>query len=177
MEEIFVPDATREPQAYAQTLLEILGDRDPMTVLSATPARLVDIVARTEGALLLMRPSDIEWSVAEIIGHLVDSEIAYSLRWRLMLTKEQPHYPAHDEKAFVALPKPPLTQVLTLFGALRAYDVWLLAHAPHEAWQRVGVHEEQGLETVERNVRKLAAHDLAHLNQIARALAAVCAGE
>jgi hypothetical protein len=61
--------------------------------------------------------------------------------------------------------------VLALFGELRTYDVWLLEHVARDDWQRIGVHEEQGPETVERNLRKLAAHDLAHLNQIERALA------
>jgi hypothetical protein len=37
-------------------------------------------------------------------------------------------------------------------------------------WSRVGVHGEQGEETVEVMIQKVAGHDLAHVNQLQRAL-------
>lgn len=173
MNEISIPDATREPEAYFTTLLEVLGNRDPIAILRATPGLFVDIVAHSQRKDLEARPVEGEWSVAEIIGHVVDSEIAYSLRWRLVLTKETPSYPAHDERALVALPKPSLDHVLALFGELRTYDLWLLEHVAPGDLKRMGIHEEQGLEPLDRMIRKLAGHDLAHLNQIDRAIAAV----
>ncbi len=55
---------------------------------------------------------------------------------------------------------------------LRNINLFLLQSLP-ASWQRVGVHAEQGPETVELTMRKLAGHDLAHLNQLERTLAAV----
>jgi hypothetical protein len=41
-----------------------------------------------------------------------------------------------------------------------------------EAATRSGVHGEQGEEDFDLTVRKVAGHDLAHLNQLARTVAA-----
>lgn len=55
------------------------------------------------------------------------------------------------------------------FGVLRHLNLFLLQSLP-DAWQRVGVHAEQGPETIEVSLRELAGHDLAHREQLKRTL-------
>jgi hypothetical protein len=109
--------------------------------------------------------------VEELIGHLADAEIAFATRWRLILTRDHPRYPGLEAEGQVALPKPALAHMLRLFAGVRAYNLWLLRNISAADWERVGIHEEDGVETVELNTRKLAAHDLDHLAQIRRILA------
>jgi hypothetical protein len=174
MEEIAaieVPDAAKEPHAYRATLLGVVGDRDPIDVIAETPARIRALIQDRSTDELTRRPSDNEWSVAEILGHLFDGEIVLSFRWRMILTADRPAYPGYDEKAFAALAKPPIDQLWPALEALRAYNLWLLRSIPRSAWSRVGLHSEVGPETLEATIFAYAGHDLAHLNQLERCLA------
>ncbi len=168
---INVPDASKEPQAYRATLLGVVGDRDPLDVIAGTPARIRELIQGRSADELTRRPSSNEWSVAEILGHLFDGEIVLSFRWRMILTADRPAYPGYDEKAFAALPKPPIEQLWAALEALRAYNLWMLRSIPRSDWGRVGLHSEVGPETLEATILAYAGHDLAHLNQLERVLA------
>jgi len=168
---IRTPDATTEPEAYREALLAIVGDRDPLEVLADTPARVRALLRGPAAGGVDQPPAPGEWSAATVVGHLVDVDIVYGFRWRLALTADRPTYPGYNEKLWSALPKPPADQLGVLFESLRAYNLWTLRSVPREDWSRVAVHAEQGAETVELAVRKVAGHDLAHLNQLERALA------
>jgi hypothetical protein len=171
IETIEVPDASAEPQAYRATLLGVVGDRDPLEVIAQTPARIRELLQGRSAEELTRRPADDEWSAAEILGHLFDVEIATGFRWRMVLTADRPSYPGYDEKAWGALPKPPVEQLWPALEGLRAYNFWLLRSTPRSAWGRVGLHSEVGPETLEAMILAYAGHDLAHLNQLERALA------
>jgi hypothetical protein len=171
IEAIEMPDATTQPQAYREALLAVIGDRDPLEVMAATPGRVLALT-QGRGPGELERPAaDGEWSARDVIGHLVDVEIVYGFRCRLALTADRPSYPGYDEKLWSRLPRPPAAQLCGLLEGLRAYNLVLLRSISRAQWSRVAVHEEQGEETVEVMIRKVAGHDLAHLNQLERALA------
>lgn len=165
-----IPDATAQPQEYRAALLALIGDRDPMPILADTPDRVRDLFGDRDDEELAIPPAAGEWSAADVVGHLVDVEIVYGFRLRLTVTADQPEYPGYDEKRWSQLSKPPARRLLETFAALREYNLRMLRALPGAGWERVGVHGEQGPETVEIAVRKIAAHDLAHLDQVERAL-------
>ena len=90
---------------------------------------------------------------------------------RMILTADRPAYPGTNEKAWAQLPKPPVDQLWPVLEGLRTYNHWLLRAIPRETWNRVGLHSEVGPETIEAMILAYAGHDLAHLNQLERALA------
>lgn len=145
-------------------------DREALAVLAATPVKLAAIVSGMDAGRSHDRPSADEWSAAQIIGHLLDTEIAYSHRIRLILAGDLPSYPGFDPSAMLALPRPGLAETLGLYTSLRAANLHLLRTILLADWQRAGLHQEEGRETVSRNVQKLAEHDLDHLSQLERAL-------
>jgi hypothetical protein len=108
-----------------------------------------------------------------VVGHLLDVEVVYGFRWRLILTEDRPSYPGYDEKRWSLLPRPVSIQLLGALAGLRAVNLALLEGVDDDAAGRSGVHGEQGDERFELTVRKVAGHDLAHLNQLARTVAAV----
>jgi hypothetical protein len=167
-----IPDATAEPSAYVAALLETLGDRDPVEVYGAT----VDVVRERTNHLDQVswtgRPLDGQWSPYEIIGHLVDVDIVYGFRWRLVLTAESPTYPGYDEKLWATLPKPPPAELMEAFAALRKLNLALVRSLSGDQLRRQGTHGEQGPEDFELMVRKIAGHDLAHLDQLESTIAA-----
>jgi hypothetical protein len=171
IEAIETPDATAEPQAYREALLAVIGDRDPLEVMAETLGRVRALAQGRSAGDLERRSGDGEWSAAEVVGHLVDVEIVVGFRLRLVLTDDRPSYPGYDEKLWSRLPKPPADQLVGVLDGLRAYNLWMLRSIPRAEWSRAGVHSEQGEETVEVMIRKLAGHDLTHMNQLERALA------
>jgi hypothetical protein len=174
MNEISIPDETSDPQTYRDALLAWAGTGNPIEVLSSTPAYIVQLTSGLPLEALHTPPAAGEWSAAMQLGHLLDAEIAYGFRWRLMVTEEQPAYPAYNVQTWANLPKPPFPSLVEAFGVLRHLNLFLLQSLP-DAWQRVGVHAEQGPETIEVSLRKLAGHDLAHRQQLKRTLEIVTA--
>jgi hypothetical protein len=169
---IQIPDATLEPAAYVRALVDTLGDREPLEVLCQTPAAvrtmceaLTDVQWRTPMA-------DGEWNALQVVGHLLDVDVVYGFRWRLILTEDRPSYPGYDEKRWSLLPRPAPAQVLAALEGLRAVNLAVLDQVDGDGGTRLGVHGEQGEERFDLTVRKVAGHDLAHLNQLARTVAA-----
>lgn len=179
-ERIVAPDPVTEPDAYAEALLGLLGGRDAVEVLAATPARFTELTrrlwvpvrggpARLDEDRAHLRPAEGEWSVAELLGHFFDAEIAYSFRWRITLAHEGPTYPGYDQEAWAALAHPPFAELLTAFVALRRANVALISSVPRET-NPTGFHEERGEEPFWRSVDLVAGHDLAHLRQLEQTL-------
>jgi hypothetical protein len=77
-ERIIAADPVTDPQGYQQELLALLGTSDPLEVLAATPAAIQQRTTPLAGEALGRRPAAEEWSVAELVGHLWDAEIAYA---------------------------------------------------------------------------------------------------
>ena len=169
---IMIPDATTEPEAYVAALLRTLGDRDPLAVYEQTP----DEVRRRcqdldrDGWTTPMAHG--EWSALQLVGHLFDVDVVYGFRWRLILTEDRPAYPGYDEKRWSLLPRPAPARLLAALEGLRAVNLAVLEAVGGDAATRVGVHGEQGRERFDLTVRKVAGHDLAHRNQLARTVAA-----
>jgi hypothetical protein len=172
---IEIPDATSDPDSYVESLLRTLGERDPIDQLARTVAQVREMTAGLGGAQLAAQPGG-EWSVAQNVGHLFDVDICYGFRIRLILTEDRPAYPAYDEKRLGALPKPPFAELMDAWDALRRANVLLYRSMDPAQQARIGIHPEQGEEPASRLPQKMAGHDLAHLNQIARTIEAATAG-
>ncbi len=171
IEPIQIPDATLEPAAYVQALVDTLGDRDPLAVLRQTPSAVRAMCEGLSDAQWHRPMADGEWTALQVVGHLLDVEVVYGFRWRLILTQDRPSYPGYDEKRWSLLPRPAPARLPAALAELRAVNLALL-EGVDDAAGRSGVHGEQGEERFDLTVRKVAGHDLAHLNQLARTVAA-----
>ena len=168
-EPILIPDATAQPAQYKQALLDLIGDTDPVATLGATVDKWRAITGGLTTEQLTTEPIEGEWSVAEITGHLFDVDLVYGFRWRLMLTEDNPSYPGYEEKLWTPMPRLPFPQLLEAWAGLRASNMLVLEANWPAAAQRTATHSQQGPETFDVTLRKIAAHDLAHLNQMQRA--------
>jgi DinB superfamily len=172
IEPIQIPDATLEPAAYVRALVDTLGDRQPLEVLRQTPTAVRAMCGELTDAQWRTPMADGEWNALQVVGHLLDVDVVYGFRWRLVLTEDRPSYPGYDEKRWSQLPRPAPTQVLAALEGLRAVNLAVLDQVDDAGSERLGVHGEQGEEHFDLTVRKVAGHDLAHLNQLARTVAA-----
>jgi hypothetical protein len=169
-------EAATAAQAYTRTMLEVIGDRDPLAVMDELVPWLE---ARTRGLddVRLRRPEQPgKWSVMEVIHHLADSEMVYGYRIRTILTEDNPPIRGYDQDTWtreLAYRTTPLAGVMAQLTALRAANLRLYRSLSPAQLARTGVHSERGPESIGHTIRMLGAHDLVHRRQIDRILTGV----
>jgi DinB superfamily len=158
-------------ETVEQYMERILGnvDRDPVAIQAATKQTLDRLIANVPVEKLKRRPSPDRWSIAEIVAHLLDAEIVAAFRIRMILSEPGSVITAYDqdkwaEKLDYKSADP--VQGLKQFGVLREMNVAVLSKLTEEEWERFGMHEERGKETLRQMVRMYAGHDVNHLKQI-----------
>ncbi len=165
-----------DPSAYVRHMLALVGDRDPVALLAAGPARLGDAADGLSEAGARRVPPSGGWSALQILRHVADSEIVYGYRLRLIAAADRPQIPGYDQDAWVeALNTHHSTVAECLHDHAQARPVtvrWLRALDAGQ-WERVGVHAERGEESIRRIATLLAAHDLAHASQVERVRSAL----
>ena len=172
-ERIIAADPVGDPQGYQRELLALLGGEDPKAALAATLATLREEAVGLSEERLGRRPEPNEWSVAELLGHLWDAEIAYAFRARAILAQDEPRLIGYDQDAWGTLARPPFGELLSAFTVLREANVALLDGTPEERWDRSGIHDERGRLSYGLLTREIAGHDKAHLLQLQQTLAEV----
>ena len=163
-------------QAYCTTLKDLVGDADPLDILSRTPSRIRTLISSVSAAALSRQPSPDKWSVAEIIAHLADAELVFGYRLRMMFTAPGVHLQAFDPDRFASAFDYSSCEAHTsadLFASARTGTLGLLRRVGPELMDNAGTHEEWGTETARSLVRLEAGHDRNHLAQIERLLADV----
>ena len=172
-ERIVVADPVADPQGYQRELLALLDGQDPVAVLAATPPTFRERTSGLSEDLLGRRPVPSEWSVAELLGHLWDSEIAAAFRSRLILAQDTPQLIGYDQDAWATLARPSFPEMLDAFTALRTANLALISGTPEALWDRFGIHEERGPTSFRVLNQTMAGHDRAHLRQLDQTIAAV----
>ena len=168
-------DSLAAGRVYQQTLLAALGKDDPVIAQAQTPALLRTLVAEACSDLRT-RPEPAEWSAIELIGHMVDAELASSMRYRWILAEAEPDLVPYDQDLWAARlhsTSESLDDLLPLFDALRAANLRLWRATPVADRTRVGQHLERGPESYELTFRLLAGHDRVHVAQARAGLARI----
>lgn len=164
------------PQAYREKLFKLLGDRDPLAVMTQTASELDNIVRRHPAEVLRARPFEGKWTPNEIIGHLTDSEWVYGYRLRLVLSEDNPPITGTQQERWVAALRyneVEPAELVRIFRSLRELNLAVWKQASPADLQRSGQHNERGPETLGITLRMMAGHDLSHLDQIHRYIHAV----
>lgn len=162
-----------EAEAYRRPALDALGDDDPVVAQETEPELWRRLVEQA-GAHLRTRPEPGEWSVLDCLGHMTDSELITSARYRWVLSENEPTLLGFDQTAWVARPDrasddPAL--LLEVLGVLRRANVALWRRTAVADRARIGLHAERGPESFELLFRCQAGHGRIHRAQAERALA------
>jgi hypothetical protein len=160
-----MPDS-QTPQARvvrANTISEVRA------VLSTTAARWRTLTETIPGDLLARPPLPGEWSAAECLKHIVDTERGvFPARIRAILAGQDfaMFNPAKDGAPAGQTP----AQLAAEFARLRAENLTLLDQVTEDDLTRTARHSELGLVTMAELINEWAAHDLMHTVQAERSL-------
>lgn len=160
---------TPEVRAYIEKIDRFRAGRDPVRLMRAHPNRIERAVRGLTPAQLRKRPAPGTWSIGEILGHLLDTEIVYGYRYRLQLGEPGSPIPAYDQDRWTDTQRGRRTRVSRLLRqirVLREVNLDLVTSVPRTWWKRYGVHSERGKESLRRTLELIAGHDLNHLDQI-----------
>jgi len=97
--------------------------------------------------LLYRRPAEDAWSAAEVIHHLADAEVFYSVVYRRVLLERQPSLEAwDDQRASGAMHyrERALINAVGTITALRHDNVDMFAALSPAQWRRTAIHPDQG---------------------------------
>ena len=162
-------------QQYVDRITAHVEGKQPLTVQAATAKKLGRLIKGVPTSKLRRRPAADRWSVCEIVAHLDDAEIVTGFRLRMILGAPGTPIAAYDQDAWVTsghYEKRDPHKSVEQFCVVREANLALLESLTPEQWKHYGMHSERGQETIEHIVRMTAGHDINHLQQIDRILAA-----
>lgn len=166
-------DPVEEFEEYRSELLEKLGGRGGVEVMRSAAEDLEQLWRSATAEQLTRQASPGDWSAHETLLHLIDSELVYGVRMRMIATQDEPPLPGYDQEAWIQrfgpLESDP-RESLEIWLALRRLNLRVLEALGEEEMDRVGLHSERGPESIRLIADLLGGHDLNHLDQIRSAI-------
>jgi hypothetical protein len=141
-------------------------NRDAIEIFASGGATLRQAVQGLSRDDLLARPGPGDWSIQELVIHLVDSDVIAIDRMKRILTEDNPALLYADETAYIKelLPdEQSLEDALTLFDVGRRQWCRVLRKLPDQAFSREGTHNRRGVVTLGEMVEGYAQHLEHHL--------------
>jgi uncharacterized damage-inducible protein DinB len=158
-----------EIRDYVEKIDRYRAGRDPIRLMRTGPAKIARAIRGLRTEQLRKRPARGKWCIAEILGHLVDTEVVYGYRYRLALSQPGSPIQGYDQHTWTealrhARRHP--SRMMEQIQMLRRVNLDLVESMPRKTWERYGRHTERGNESVRRTLELIAGHDLNHLDQI-----------
>ena len=154
---------------YKARLIGYVGERDPLEILSETARLLRDLLDGVPPDALVIPPAPGKWSIAEILAHLADDELILAYRMRTVLVAPGVEIVSFDQNRWadaLRYREIPARASLATFEAVRQWNLEAMKTLTPELWDRFGVHEERGRESIRDMALLYAGHDINHSNQI-----------
>jgi DinB superfamily len=150
-----------------------LDGRQLETILNATAGAIEWALGALGPEKSAIPPVPGKWSAAEIVCHLADCEVVFAFRLRQTLAEDSPVIQPFDQDKWAATyPGIPGTAALEVFKALRGWNLRLIGASLPSGGDRPVTHPERGTMTFHTLVETMAGHDLNHLAQLQRIVAA-----
>jgi hypothetical protein len=144
-----------------------LGTRDPLKIIATTARHLEQLAAVLGPVRIEERPASGKWSPHEILCHMADTELVFSVRLRQALA--EPHHviqPFDQEIWATNYSNYDPQQAMLTFSSVRQWNVMLLRSVPPGVLTKPVTHPERGTMTFRHLIDTMAGHDLNHLAQL-----------
>lgn len=134
----------------------------PDDVLSALAHQIEETVALLRGTDGSYRYAPGKWTIAEMLGHVIDSERVFSYRALRIARGDQTPLASFEQDDYVRnAPQLSLEQLIEEFRAVRQATVLLFRHLDEAAWSRRGVASQNPV-SVRALAYMIAGHELHH---------------
>ena len=160
---------------YLSRIRECAEGKDPMAAQAQSPEHIAELIANIPTEKLRARPAPDKWSVAEILAHLAEDEMATAWRYRQIVEHSGCELQGFDQDLWADrfdYAGASMELAMPQLRALRASNLALWRRLGLADLAREGMHSERGPESLGHLLKLMAAHDLVHRRQIDRVLGA-----
>ena len=140
------------------------------------PARLEAIVGDLNGVHLTTIWIKDEWTIAQVVHHLVDSHSYAMIKMKFMLSEDNPSLVPYKQELWAKLPDGHHAEIKSSLELLKMlHHRWciLLENLPDDAWERTALKTDGTTITVAETLALYAWHGDNHIKQIEKILAAI----
>lgn len=152
----------REPHAES--------DAEALRGMAETPRSLERLLRGLAAKSLDWNYGPGKWSIRQVVCHLRDCELNYSVRWRKLVSEKDAILVAFEQDEWARVTryaKQDARLALAAFLALRAANLEMLKLAGASAYGNAGMHPSYGRLSVRQLFLHVLYHDRKHLDQIA----------
>ncbi len=160
-------------EQYKTRLAGYVQGKDPIAMQREAPRTLARLIEGVPAETLKRPPAEGKWSIAAILAHLAEDELASSWRYRQMIENTGAMLAGFDQDEWARLgdyASWEATEALEMFRLLREANLRMFAKLTPEDWQCFGMHSERGRMTVKELAAQLAGHDINHIEQVRQIL-------
>ncbi len=165
--EWFGPFYSATPEHLGQ-----LSPTDIVSVLAATPHELARALADTSDDELARKPSSDEWSAKEIVGHLIELDVLFIQRVKVVLESEGlpvipralPPWKLHEGKGYESRT---IAELVERFRQGRERTLEMVGALKSQQWMRQGTVQGKATSLLDMGTW-VGNHDRGHLAQIRR---------
>ena len=115
------------------------------------------------------RPGPGAWSIAELVAHMVDSDVVGIERMKRVIAEDEPTLQAYDQDRWIARldsQSMPVAEAVALFNANRAWMTRILRKCSEGDFARSGNHTEDGPKTLAKLLVGYVGHLDYHLKYL-----------
>ncbi len=165
----FPRPVTGDCAEYFFRYVRLVPDTDIVSFLEQQRQEFHDFIASLPDDQLRHRYAPGKWSLAEMIGHVLDTERVFAYRLMCISRGEQQHLPGFEQDDYVqgsvydTIAGPALAGE---WNAIRSSTLYLCAHMTHDMAMRMGIASEKPVRATAYPYM-IAGHVLHHL-QVAR---------
>lgn len=153
---------------------EHLGQLKPeniIKILSIIPEEVEAVISHVSSGFLYQKPSPDEWSIAETIGHMLETDLLFVTRAQTLLSAQGTELPwpmspwkLQEGKGYESMPR---SDLIAHLRATRKQSLELINGMTPEDWLRKGTSFGSKISMLDL-ATWLANHDRGHLAQIKR---------
>lgn len=145
-----------------------------MRKMEKGPDEFASAIRDVSDALLSRRPDGKNWAAKEIICHMRDTEELFMTRLQSIMAMDEPKLLPREADRWAEEQQylcNDVQKALSAFRKRREETLKFFRELKPEQWDRGGIHQTRGRQTVRDFVGLIANHDTNHLEQLKRALA------
>lgn len=131
-------------------------------------AKVREMFASLSEEKLTERFAENEWTIKEILVHVIDDERIYAYRALAFARNDTTELPGFEQDPYVAnsgANDRSIESILDEYDAVRRATINLFEHLPEEAFDRVGTANHHRM-SVRGALYHLAGHEIHHLNSM-----------
>jgi len=142
--------------------------------LRSAPHELASLVAGLSAEQLTTQYISGEWTIAQNIHHLADSQLTLFFRFKLVLLVENPVLQPFDQDEWALSSDsmhPDISGSLAIISGVHSRLAYLVDELQDEQLERTGLHPENGTIVLKELAAYIANHAYLHIEQIKQSMA------